>query len=171
MRDPTLPEKVIYDSLSLLGAGVVKDCVQDYSASASDWYFEPLSTQVVIVKQLLIAITDNSGMLDAEYANLGAALTNGIDLKLFTSSGTIADLTDGTMIKTNEDYRALVGPNNVEIWGTTNEIMTVNWSFKDHLNGGLVLDGSQGHRLGFTANDNFTAIGSHRFYVRGYDVT
>ncbi len=102
-----------------------------------------------------------------EYGNLGAALTNGITVRLQDSGGTVLDLTDGLPVKTNAGWGQLCYDVDLKSWGAGNELLLVRWTF-ERAGQPLRLEGEDSGRLEVVLNDDFTGLLAHTFQVQGY---
>lgn len=139
----------------------------DYSVTPAEFYVAPPENEIWLIRRMIASIEDASGATAAEYGNLGLALPNGISPKVYTENGTILDLVDGDPITTNSDWAENCFDVQLKTWGAGNEKFVIRWSFFKDNETGVLLIGRHGHRLGITANDDFTGLVSHNFHVRG----
>lgn len=143
-----------------------KNAIGDYSSAADIFYIQPPEGTVYRAHRMLISIEDGAGMQAQEYGNIGAALTNGIQVRVQNDSGTISDLTDGIPIKTNAHWGRMCYDVDVKSWGSGDELLCVRWTFSKS-GAAIVLDGSRNERLEILLNDSFVALISQYFLLQG----
>jgi hypothetical protein len=171
-----------------------KNANGDYSDPADIFYLQPAAGKVIRLNRMIIHYEDTQGMTATEYGNLGAALTNGIvvriqddsgtisDLtdgvptngivvRIQDDSGTISDLTDGVPVKTNADWSRFCYDAQLSVWvssgAPTNDVAQVRWTFGK--SGTMIrLDGDANERLEVVLSDSFTGLIDQYFMVQGY---
>lgn len=78
----------------------------DYSLAEEIFYIQPEAGWIYGIKDMHIAVYDTNGMAAEEYGNLGAALTNGVQIRKSNDTGVLIDVLDGDPIKYNAQYAA-----------------------------------------------------------------
>lgn len=127
---------------------------EDYSGAIKRFLLTPASTDIYIVKRLIVTVSDS----DTNYNLFGAlsALANGVRIVLETTAGTeLVDLLAGTSIKTLGDFLTAgfeVLPINNSADGTT-KIVQFAKTFED-----LVIRGSASERLAALYHDNLVGL-------------
>lgn len=144
-----------------------RDATGNYSVTPEIFYIQPPSSQVYRIHRMIPSLVDANGLIADEYGNLGAPLTNGIQVRIQDDSGTLIDLTDTLPVQTNGDWAHLCHDVNLFDWGSGNDHVTARWTFA---NSGteLRLIGANNERLEVVLNDDFTGLLEHEFRVEGY---
>lgn len=138
-------------------------------SSAEIAFIQPADGVIFRISRLIVTIEDTKGMKGELYGT-GAALNNGIQVRVQDDSGTVIDLTDGVKIKTNTAWGHRSFDIDVKAWGSGagDETLLCRWSF-DRAGVPLRLDGSDNERLEVTfTNDQFNVLKGHFFIVQGY---
>lgn len=162
-----MSDRIISRYLDLNGDGSgAKNANGDYSTVADIFYIQPPATQDYLLTRLIVSIEDTQGMQAEEYGNLGAALTNGITVRVQDDSGTLVDLTDSAPVKTNAKWGALCYDVDLKSWGAGDELILVRWTFS-RSGRDVLLRGDRNERLEVVLNDNLTGLISHEFLVQG----
>lgn len=146
------------------GSGTV-NATGNYASAATDFYFE--AAEDCFIYRMIVSIEDTSGMQADEYGNLGAALTNGWELKVKDASDVVlSDETAGVAVKTNAGIGRNCFDVDVKSWGITptDELLVARWTFEKD---SQPLFLRQGDKLVIALNDNFTGLVDHYFMVKG----
>lgn len=150
------------------GSGT-KNANGDYSGGEEIFYIQPPADESFYVSRLIVSIEDASGFSAAEYGNLAAALSTGVEVRVQDDAGTIIDLTDALPVKTNAGWGALCYDVDLKTWGQGNELLVVRWTFSK--SGQFIkLNGDDGERLEIVLNDDLDGLVGHRFLLQGYRV-
>lgn len=148
------------------GGGTI-NAIGNYSGTADDFYIEAQAGERIGIARVIVQIED-SGAFDAGTYGNGVALTNGITvLVLDSENSTIIDLTGGEPIKKNSDWGRLCYDVQVLDWGTGNEFCLARWTFSRMSDQGDPLILSEGQKLVFRLNDDFSGLVGHRFFIEG----
>lgn len=162
----TRPEDAIYQPLTVDGTPRgAYNLIGDYRVTPGVVYYE--ATVPVVLTRMFPYIADAGSFDSGGYGN-GAALTNGITLKIVESDGTVVlDMIPHSPVKTNTDWKALCYDITLSTFGLGDETFGARWTFgRDTADDGLLL--SDGRRLELTCNDNHTNLAGHQFLIRGY---
>ena len=153
--------------LSTGGDGTGTDnFIGDYSSAPVTGLIQPPDGTTYKIARMMVSVGDTAGMQAQEYGNLGAALTNGLELKVFTATNTeVANLMGGEPIHTNAEWGALCYDVDVKTWGSGNELLVARYTFSK-LGEPVVLQGS-GDRMQIIFNDSFDGLLSHKFLMEG----
>ena len=145
-----------------------KNATADFSAASAIFSIQPSAGVSYRITRLLIAIGDGNGFNASGYG-AGAALVTGIQVRVQDDSGTIVDLTDGVLVKSNEGWGHHCFDVSWKEFGVTpaNEIVNVRWTFAKS-GQQLRLVGSNNERLEVVLKDDLTGLISHHFKVNGY---
>lgn len=137
-------------------------------ATADEWYVEAAAGETLVFKRIMISYEDTSGMQANEYGNLGSALSNGIEMKVYDDSGNVkSDLTDGVPIKTNAQWANLAGPDtDVKAWGAspTDQLFIVRFTFSKFSDGIKLYPG---WKYVVHLNDDVRGLITHYFILQG----
>ena len=161
----------IFQYLDTVGNGTgTREATGNYSGAEEEFFIAPPSGEVFWVSRLVVLVRDTSGMQAEEYANLGAALTNGIEVQVRTGASTVElDLSGGIPVKTNAGWGGLCYEASLKTWGAGDEFLLVRWTFSAS-GTAIRLDGTAGERLAVVLNDDFTGLLSHTFMAQGFSV-
>jgi hypothetical protein len=143
-----------------------KNAIGNYSGAQEIFYVQPPVGTVYRVHRMLISLEDTAGMQAQEYGNLGAALTNGVQIRVQGDTGTLTDLTDGVPVKTNAHWGRMCYDVDVKSWGSGNELLCVRWTFAKS-GAAIVLDGSRHERIEILLDDSFAGLLSQYFLIQG----
>lgn len=141
---------------------------KDMSTTADEYYIVD-TTQTLVIYRMLVFYQDGLGGNVSEYGNLGAALTNGIEIQTMRRDGTTVrnDLTDGVPVKQNGDWARLCYDYTYQDHGSGDSIYTARWTFA---NSGRPITLEPGQSFRMIINDDLTALTSHYAVVQGYAV-
>jgi hypothetical protein len=104
------------------------------------------------------------------YGDLGAALTNGVEVRLSSNGHITQTLSDDLKIKTNSDWAAHCSNTTLLTWGAGDEILIAEWEFER--NGVPIhLNGASNDKLEVTLNDNLSGLVRHHFFCQGFKRT
>jgi hypothetical protein len=161
-----------YASLNGLGTGTI-NLNGNYSAATGtpdEAYIRvPSGKSSFTVTRVIVSVGDTKGMVGAEYGNLGAALSVGIEIKVRSTnaSGTdeISDLTAGLPITTNAEWARQCYDMQIHT-GTANanELLTARYTFGKH---GAPIHLDADDEIAITLADNLTGLLSHHFLFEG----
>lgn len=141
----------------------------NYSGGSDEFFVQPAPSVVYKINRLTIVVEDATGGNEAEYGNLGAALTNGIQISTANGSGPIAQLVASQLIKTNADLARYSDAFEIIQMGTpTNDIIKATIDFVKMFGAPLRLEGTASERLRVIVNDDFSGLVGHYFLVSGY---
>lgn len=145
-----------------------KNATADFSAASAIFFIQPSAGVSYRITRLLIHIGDGNGFNATGYG-AGNALVTGIQVRIENDSGTLVDLTDGMLVKSNGGWGAHcfdVGWNEFG-QAANNEIVNVRWTFER--SGQMIrLVGSNNERLEVVLKDDLTGLISHNFKINGY---
>jgi len=142
-----------------------KNAVGNYAGAVEEFYIEPGAGECFNLTRLIVTIEDAGGGTAQEYGNIGAALTNGIEVIVENEDGTtIMDLTDGVPVKSNGDWARLCYDVNWLDKGSGNDYITVRWTFAKS---GSDITLEEGQRLTVQLNDSLVGLITHYFLVQG----
>ncbi len=163
-------QALLFRLLDTNGDGTgTKAVTGNHSGAAEIYYIQPPAGKTFIIARMLVSIEDTASMRADRYGDLGAALTNGLVLRVQDDNGTIIDLTDGLPIQTNAHWGRFCYDVDIKTWGAGNELLVARWTFAKAGVEGIVLRGSKNERLELVANDDFTGLINHAFYVNGFE--
>ncbi len=164
----------IYQFLATTGKGATTghtNAVADYSTatgtSGESFILKPTSTQAFRINRMMVHIQDTGAFAAEEYGNLGSALTNGVVVRVATSTGTVFALTDVNPVKTNAEWARHAYDVRIDTWSVGDEFLTSRWSFWKS-GYPLRIDGSDGEYLEVYLQDSCTGLVEHNFFVSGY---
>ena len=143
-----------------------KNAIGNYAGGQEIFYIQPPTGVVYRVHRMLVSYEDAAGMQAQEYGNTGAALTNGIQIRIQNDTETLSDITDGVPIKTNAHWGRMCYDVDVKSWGSGDELLCARWTFAKS-GAAIVLDGSRNERLEILLNDSFTGLISQYFLLQG----
>lgn len=104
------------------------DMAVDGSSTAVPYTVVCPQTGAVELVRINAVIVDG-GIKYGEFGGMGAALTNGLEIKAFSVDDTeVFDFLDGETIKTNEDWGALAGVDNVSFPAAGDDSFPVRWT-------------------------------------------
>lgn len=103
-----------------------------------------------------------------EFGGLGATLTNGLKVEFKDASDAVLlDPLDGTTIKTNEDFGALAGTDNLAQPGVGDDSFPIRWTSTRAVPGGAGMAMVSGEKLVVTVQDNLTGLTKFRWMIQG----
>ena len=162
----------IFQFLATTGKGATtghSNAVGDYSTatgtSGESFILAPSTAEVYRVERMIIHIQDTGAFAAEEYGNL-TALTNGVQVRIATDTGTVYDYT-GVTVKSNAQWARQCYDTRVDTWSVGDEFLTSRWTFSK-AGYPLRIDGAAGQRLEVYLQDSCTGLVAHNFYVNGY---
>ena len=160
--------KPFFRLLDTVGDGTGDDnAAQNYAITPATFRIIPAANEVIILEQLLVHISDNSSFAPTGYGGR-AALGNGYQI-IATMPNMNAEnlLANGDVIKHNDDFLHW-GPGALDLIKFTGGADSSVGAYRA-VNFGVdfVLDGSQGHKIEITLNDDFSTLVDHHFIVHG----
>lgn len=160
---------LLYEYLDTVGDGSgTKNANGNYGAPTL-FRIAPPPGVVYRIARMIVSIEDTSGMVADEYGNLGAALSNGVVMRVHDGSKTIIDLTAGLPVKTNAQWGSVCYDVDLKSWGVTpsDDLLIVRWTFT-RAGKFITLDGDNNEELQVMLNDNLSGLIAHYFFVQGY---
>lgn len=140
---------------------------EDYSSVEGRAKIKPPAGETYRLARMIISVEDTGGFTASKYGNL-AALTNGVEIKVFNKDGAseMLDLTAGLPIVKNAQWGALCYDVDLKDWGAGNDLLLVRWTFST-TGSSIVLDGDDEQSLEVIFNDDLTGLIDHRFMIQG----
>jgi len=130
------------------------------------FYLEAQTDEVYRITGLLAHIQDGTGFVGEDYGSLGAALTNGITVKIIDDDGsTLVDLTDGVSVKANSDWGKVAYDTSLVAFGAGDDFLQAQWLFSQS---GTHIRLTEGQQLVVTCHDDLSGLAAHSFAVQGY---
>lgn len=143
-----------------------KNANGNYSGATGTFYLAPPAGVIYRVERMLVTVEDTAGFSAAEYGNLGALLTNGIQVRVHNGTSTVQDLTDGIPVKGNAGWARFCYDADLKAWGVGNEILVARWTFSK-MGAPLRLDGDATEALEVLLDDDLTGLVAHYFLAQG----
>lgn len=141
-----------------------------FSRMATPLKLKPASGTVYRVKSLVLMVRDATGFAEEEFANFGAALTNGLKIRVSNSDGVVTDFTDTEPIKINSDFHRVCGARDmVTDLGATNDYIAATLKFDEAFGQELRLNGTYGEFLEVLLQDDLTGLVALYCYARGHE--
>lgn len=169
------PEQGRSEFLTLNADGATVEANVNGSVTPQHFIIAPPSGEVWIVNRLIPYIADGGTMDSDEYGNLGAALTNGIQVRIFKNGTTdagdlIRDMTAIKRIKTNGGWgERCYDVSRLPSSGSGADAYVARWTFwNDNAGEPYRLIGELGHRVVVTINDDLTGLTEHTFRLGCY---
>jgi len=126
----------------------------------------PPAGETWAVHRILPFLQDGVNQRAEQYGALGAALTNGILLRVVGSTGNVVtDLLDGAPIKSNGDWANHCFDAELKEWGAGDEILSVRWTFAK---AGIPLQLTSTEQLDCVIQDNLSALTEQTIIAQGY---
>lgn len=137
----------------------------DYSITPKTKFIQPPVNEIYMIHELSISVVGITAFGVSEYGNIGAALTNGITIKI-TIDGVVTNFTQHP-IKTNSDLMEVstyfvLHPFKNQETALTSKINA------DSFDANVILKGYSNDKLEIILNDDFRTLDQHEFLVRGY---
>jgi hypothetical protein len=138
----------------------------DYSITEAIFRVKPGFDEVFLLHRMLVTIEDTAVMSASEYGNTGAALANGIIIRLRDGNGVLENLTGDFPVTTNSQWTTFCYDVDLKTWGAGNELLGVRWVFTE---GGdpIRLDGKRDDEFQIVLSDDFTGLITHKFLFQG----
>jgi len=155
------------------GSGT-SDFIGNYAITAATGLLRAPAGDTFHVARLIVFIQDGNGMKSGEYADIGAALTNGITMTLESDGDAtpieINNFSPGGTIKTNADWGRLGYDVDIKSWGGAapgDDILLSRFTFTKFTKNGdpIALTGDDQIRMIF--NDNLSTVVHHQFLFEG----
>jgi len=144
-----------------------KDAIGDYSTTQGVFKITPPAGTIYRIARMIVCVADSAGMAAEEYGNLGAALANGITLRIHNGTSTVVDLVDSFPITTNSGWARLCYDADLKSWGAGDELLVARWTFAKS-GVPLRLDGDATESLEVLLDDDLQGLIGHNFLVQGY---
>lgn len=161
--------KPFYRFASLNDDNSTIDITGDYSSTPGRFKIVADNDTDLIIHRVIITIRDGTINSGDVYGGLGAALTNGIIVRINDSSDTTLVTLTSQPIKNNGhwagasyDYDVVAG------FSTGDDYAHVRWTFSK-AGWPIVLKAGSGNYIEVYANDNFTGLVEHRYLFQGYN--
>lgn len=142
------------------GSGV-KNTAADFSVTADEFFIQPGVGEVFVLETLTVEITGDKNAI-------GTALTNGVQLQVTSSADAlIVDLLDGIPITTNAGWKRVGFDVELqeELQGNKRTV-SVRVDFSK-ANRPVILTNQE--KLKVILNDDFSALDSQYFFVKGFE--
>jgi len=139
---------------------------KNYAVTAGVYQIAPPAGEIWQIARLVYYIEDVGSFDSGGFGN-GAALTNGIILKVENATTVLNVLTAGLPIKKNTHWRRFCFDLEIDTFGLGNESMASRWSFFKS-GAYLKLNGDNGEKITVTLNDDFSGIVSQTFLFQGF---
>lgn len=134
----------------------------EYSASAPAGNAD---VDLLIIQRLVVYIQDATAFRASWYGGIGAGLTNGLGLSINDSEGNkLLDLTGGESIKTNGQWGGICFDTHLSEYGAGSESLAVRYTFEKS---GSPVVLTNGETLCLEANDDFSGLEAHTFFLQG----
>ena len=140
-----------------------REMSSDYSGGEVEFSLTNTTTSKLNISRFIHSLRDNGSMDGGEYGAIGAALTNGINLK-YTHNGTVISLTDFP-IKENFDWVVECYDTEIVSFSGGNDLLKVRWTFQKS-GVGVILD--PGERFIMTLHDDFSSVIEMQAVVQGF---
>ena len=165
-----VPSLRISDYLSLDGLGVTYEATGNYSGGGAETFsMGPAAGAVWVIERMMITVAAN-GAFSANKYGIGAELTNGYDVLVTDTGGTLSTLngaipftTNGGLGSTCYDVINIGGGQG----GGASDAIFVRWTFSK-AGSAVRLIGNDSGKIEITFNDDLTGLTSHRFFIDGY---
>lgn len=140
---------------------------KDQATTADDYYIVDTSKTLELAR-MIVSYQDGGGGTVAEYGNLNAALTSGIQVRVIGRDGSTIkkDLLDGETIKQNGDWARFCYDAQRLDWGAGEDLFAVRWTFAKS-GEALVLE--PGQRLSVNIQDDLSGLTNHYCLVQGIE--
>lgn len=149
------------------GSGDI-NAIGDYSSIPQTFSMQPPVGKVFVVTEFVIHVTDNSVFSSQNYGGL-SKLTNGIIITVEDDKvGVIIQVTNNSIIKTNDDINRLAANFQIIPYGASDQSIVACFS-SDSFGVPVSLDGSQNQRIVVLLNDDFSGLISHYFIAHGHE--
>lgn len=147
------------------GTGVTgeKEVIGDYSITPKDFYIQPPGDELWVIREVGGVINGINNAALADYGAITGGLTNGLKFFLETN-GQEVDITASSNHKTNADLLSNGNRGFILDYGGNQKLD--QFYLPTLLNTDtIVLDGSKNMKFIMRANDDFTALDAHVFYI------
>lgn len=146
------------------GTGII-NAILDYATTPGTVYIQPSADEIMVIQDLLIHVVDSGALPEGSYAGLGVSLANGIDIQV-TNEGSSARSVIPGLIKSNGELSHVSGTGRFDIINFSGGVDGLS-SVIDFGKAGLILDGSQGHKLEVLFTDSLVGLVDHHFIAHG----
>lgn len=146
-----------------------KESNVDGSITPVVFKISPPATGSIVVERLIIQIQDTAGFRAERYAGLSAALTNGIQLGMFSDAddSLVTDFLDGHAITTNAGWGHYSYDVDVKSWGAGEEFLLCRWTLS-RAGTQLLLTAGDTESLGIKVRDNLSGLTEHSVVAQGF---
>lgn len=154
-----------FERFSLNGAGSDYDLNVDGSGTDKKFRVVAPTRETVHISRIILYLIDKS-MRYTDFAGLGAALTNGIEVKAYDKDDNLLiDFLDGTTIKTNADFALLAATDVIITPQPGDDFTSIRWSlFKAGAHPYL----EEGQYLEINIQDNLTLVTTFKAIAQGH---
>jgi hypothetical protein len=165
---PCEGDKYLVHHLTENGDGTGEDnAIGDYSLAEEVFFMTPPTEYSYFIKTMTVQVQDSPNMRAEYYGDLGAALTNGIVVRLSSNGNVTQTLSDNLKIKKNADWAAHCSNTQLLTWGAGDEMLIAEWDFER--NGiPIHLNGASNDKLEIVMNDDFSGLVKHHFFCQGF---
>jgi hypothetical protein len=151
------------------GTGIDSAPTWTFSRMSTPLMLKPGATDIFRVKSLVLMIRDSTGFAEEEFANFGAALTNGLKIRVSDATTVLSDFTDTEPIKINSDFHRVCGARDmITDLGATNDYITATLDFEQQFGQDLRLNGTYEQFLEVLLQDDLTGLVALYGYARGH---
>ena len=143
-----------------------KNAIGNYAAVVTDFYIQPPAGSVFVINTFQYHFSDLGNFPGTVYANLAAALTNGVQFFAVVNGVTI-DLFDGQRIYSNDNVIHLFSGFQLINFQATMSSIVANFNTAQ-FGTAMKLNGTTNDKLVVRLNDDFTGLVDQSFRVYGY---
>lgn len=139
--------------------------VKDMATTAAEYFI--LADEPMAIARLIVSYQDAGGGTVSEYGNLGAALSNGIEVQHIAKDGVtvLNDLTDGVPVVSNGHWARLCYDHDRLGYGSGEDVFSTRWTFERD-GRPVYLDDNE--RLSVFIQDDLTNLSNHFARVGGW---
>jgi len=160
------PASHLYAHATLSTDGVTINANGNYSGGATVFELQPPAGSIYVVHRLIATVQDGGAWRAEYYGGLGAALTNGVILRVQDDSGTLIELTDNYPIKSESAWAHYCYDSMVNALGAGDNVQSVRWTFAK-AGAPIQLVGDRNERLELVFEDDLTGLTGHWFVFEG----
>ncbi|MCP4897895.1 MAG: hypothetical protein GY906_13060 [bacterium] len=139
----------------------------DYSSLDGLYYVKPPESQVYVIEQMIITVEFDGSIRADYYGDINGGLATGIEIKVLRGLDVILDLTNGTPIKTNADWRRLCFEVEEAPGQPGPSILTANWHFSSS-GKPLFLNGKLHDALFIAIHDDLSSLNEQSMFLNGH---
>lgn len=121
--------------------------------------------QNMLIHRMIITIRDAGVFRADHYGSIGAALSEGIEVRIADGAATILDITDGQPVVHNLGWAERCYDTAFQGFAAGDNFLSARWTFEK---AGQPLQLSSGQELQIITNDDLTGLVEHYFNVQGH---